>query len=113
MKMNHKKTMAMLLVGMMAFGSAAVAMTNVSEAHHREHRQETYADGTTNKYSHRMHEEETTHRMNLRALRYQHRKGEISDKEYNKRMKEEQKRHDREMQNIKSEYEAHNPHKSK
>ena len=74
MKMNRKKTMAMLLVGMMAFGSAAAAMTNVSEAHHREHRQETYADGTTNKYSHRMHEEETTHRMNLRALRYQHRK---------------------------------------
>ena len=114
MKINQKNITAIALAGMMSFGVASLAMSSVSEASsHHKVQQESYADGTSNKYSHRMHEEETTHNMNVRAIRYQHRKGELSDRDYEKRLKEEQKRHDKVMKDIKTDYENHNPHKSK
>lgn len=104
----------MALAGMMGFGLASFAMLPVSEAsHHHRDRQESFADGTSNEYSHRMRQEETTHNMNVRAIRYQHRKGELDDRAYKQRLTEEQKRHDRVMQAIKRDYETHNRHKSK
>ena len=109
MKISSKKITAVALAGMMSFGIASVSLSSVSEASEN---QETYVDGTTNKYSHRMHEEATKHNMNVRAIRYQHNKGEIGDKEYDHQLTNEQKRHDREMNDVKTDYEIHNPHKS-
>lgn len=113
MKANMKKVTAIALAGMMSFGVASVSLSSVSEAHRNDVQQEEYADGTSNKYSHRIHEEETTHRQNVRSIRYEHRKGMIDDKEHDKKLKEEQKRHDHQMKQIKEDYESHNHHKSK
>ena len=113
MKANMKKVTAIALAGMMSFGVASVSLSSVSEAHHNDAQQEEYADGTSNKYSHRIHEEETTHRQNVRSIRYEHRKGMIDDKEHEKKLKEEQERHDHQMKQIKEDYESHNHHKSK
>ncbi|MCH3958294.1 MAG: hypothetical protein LKE51_01600 [Selenomonas sp.] len=113
MKISTKKITAVALAGMMSFGIASISLSSVSEASHRQKPQQTYADGTTNEYSHRMHEEETKHNMNVRAIRYQHNKNQIGDKEYDQQLTNEQKRHDREMNNIKTDYEIHNHHKSK
>lgn len=112
MKFGCKKATALVLAGVMSFGLATVSLSGVSEAH-RHHAQQTYEDGTSNKYSHRMNEEEMTHKQNVRAIKYQKRKGEIGEKEYNRRLKVEQKRHDKIIEGIKAEYEAHNPHKNK
>lgn len=109
MKFNTKKITAAILAGMLSFGVFGVSLSSVSEA--AQAKQE-YADGTSNKYSHRIHEEERTHTQNVRYCRYQLKKGEITQKEYDKNMKNEQKRHDREMKNIKAEYDSHNHHKN-
>lgn len=113
MKFNMKKIMALALAGMMSFGVASVSLSQVSEAHHNDAQQEEYADGTTNKYSHSMHEEETTHKQNVRSIRYEKRKGMISEEEHDKKLKEEQERHDKKVEKIKADYESHNHHKSK
>ena len=114
MKLNRKNITVMTLAGLMSFGIATLALMPVSEAaHHHKEQQESFADGTSNPYSHRMHEEETTHYMNVRAIRYEHRQGELNDHGYDQRLTEEQKRHDKVMQDIKEDYEIHNPHKSK
>jgi hypothetical protein len=112
MKFDKKKVTALAMAGMMGFGIATVSLSGVSEAH-RHHAQQTFEDGTSNKYSHRINEEDMTHKQNVRALRYQKRKGQISEKEYNRQLRQEQERHDKIIKGIKDEYEAHNPHKSK
>ncbi|SFT79753.1 hypothetical protein SAMN02910356_02168 [Selenomonas sp. GACV-9] len=113
MKASMKKITALALAGMMSFGVTSVSLSSISEAHDSDVQQEEYADGTSNKYSHRIHEEETTHRQNVRSIRYEHRKGMIDDKEHDKKLKEEQERHDKKMQQIKDDYETHNHHKSR
>jgi hypothetical protein len=112
MKFNRQKATALVLAGIMSFGLATVSLSGVSEAH-RHHAQQSYEDGTSNKYSHRIHEEEMTHKQNVRALKYQKRTGDIGEKEYNRRLKDEQERHDKIIEGIKAEYEAHNPHKNR
>ncbi len=101
MFMGKKKIVAMALAGMMSFGIAGTAMTSVTEAAHKP----AYEDGTHNQYSHRLKEEDRVHNQNVRALKYQKKKGEISDKDYEKQMKKEQKRHDRVVKDVKGDYE--------
>lgn len=112
MQFDKKKFTALAMVGMMGFGIATVSLSGVSEAH-RHHAQQTFEDGTSNKYSQRINEEDMTHKQNVRALRYQKRNGQIGEKEYNRQLRQEQERHDKIIEGIKDEYEAHNPHKSK
>jgi hypothetical protein len=54
-----------------------------------------------------MKEEERTHRQNVLALKYQKKHGELTDKEFDKKMKQEQKRHDRVVSEIKDDYNHH------
>ena len=109
MKFNTKKITAAFLAGMLGFGIAGVSLPSASEAA----QQARFEDGTSNEYSHRMQEEERTHKQNVRYCRYQLKKGEISEKEYNKKMKEEQNRHDRELKKIKADYENRSHHRNK
>ena len=101
---KRKKIVAMALAGMMSFGIAGTAMTaSVAEAAIKP----AYEDGTHNQYSHRLKEEDRVHTQNVRALKYQKKKGEISEKDFNKEMKREQKRHDRVVKEVKGDYEKH------
>ena len=101
---KRKKIVALALAGMMSFGIAGTAMTaSVAEAAIKP----AYEDGTHNEYSHRMKEEERTHRQNILSLRYQKRHGEITEQEFDKKMKQEQKRHDRVVSEIKADYNRH------
>lgn len=106
MKMN-KRVLAAALAGVIFFGagSAVAVQTSVAEAAS----QKTYTDGTSNEYSHRMHEEEVTHNQNVRAIRYEYRK-DGDQKKYDQAMKREQKRHDKVVNDIKSDYAAHARH---
>lgn len=108
--MEKKKIVALALAGVMSFGASSVAMGSVTEAAHQE---KVYADGTSNKYSHRVHEEDVKHNQIVRSINYEHRQGRINDKEHAKQLKEEQQRHDKVMRDIKRDYESHNQHKSK
>ena len=103
LKVNGKKVLALALAGMFSFGIAGTAMTSVTEASDKT----AYEDGTHNKYSHRMKEEERTHRQNVLSLKYQKRHGELSEEEFDKKMKQEQKRHDRVVSEIKDDYNHH------
>ena len=104
MFMGKKKIVAMALAGMMSFGIAGMAVNaSTAEAAIKP----AYEDGTHNQFSHRLKEEERVHNQNVRALKYQKKKGEISEKEFNKEMKREQKRHDRVVNNVKSDYEKY------
>lgn len=103
---GKKKLVAMALAGMMSFGIAGTAMTSVSEAAIKP----AYEDGTHNQFSHRLKEEDRVHNQNVRALKYQKKKGEISDKDYEKQMKKEQKRHDRVVKDVKGDYEKQQRH---
>ena len=109
--MQKKKMLAMALAGVMSLGvySTVVMATTEAASHH----EKIYADGTTNEYSHRMHEEDVKHNQIVRSINYEHRKGRINDKEHAKQLKEEQQRHDKVMRDIKRDYEAHNHHRSK
>ena len=103
LKVNGKKVLALALAGMFSFGIAGMGMTSVTEAAEKP----AYEDGTHNEYSHRMKEEERTHRQNILSLRYQKRHGEITEQEFDKKMKQEQKRHDRVVSEIKADYNRH------
>lgn len=100
---KRKKVVALALAGVMSFGFAGMAMTSVTEAADKP----AYTDGTHNKYSHELKEEDRIHDQNVRALKYKKRKGEISEKEYDKAIKKEQKRHDKKVSSVKADYEKH------
>ncbi len=102
LKVNGKKVLALALAGMFSFGIAGMGMTSVTEAADKP----AYEDGTHNEYSHRMKEEERTHRQNILSLRYQKRHG-VTEQEFDKKMKQEQKRHDRVVSEIKADYNRH------
>ena len=104
MMVNRKKVLAMVLAGVISFGFVGTSFTAVTEAAEHE---AAYEDGTHNKYSHRLQEEERNHRQNVLSLRYKKRYGQIDDKEYEKRMKKEQERHDQAVKDIKADYEKH------
>lgn len=104
LKVNGKKIVALALAGMFGFGLAGMSVSTVAEAAANK---PAYEDGTHNQYSHRMKEEERTHRQNILSLRYQKRHGEISEEEFDKKMKQEQKRHDRVVNEIKEDYNRH------
>ena len=103
LKVNGKKVVALALAGMFGFGLAGMSVSTVAEASDKP----AYEDGTHNQYSHRLKEEDRVHTQNVRALKYQKKKGEISEKEFNKEMKREQKRHDRVVKEVKADYEKH------
>ena len=103
LKVDGKKVMALALAGMFSFGIAGMSAATVAEAANKP----AYEDGTHNQYSHRMKEEERTHRQNVLALKYQKKHGELTDKEFDKKMKQEQKRHDRVVSEIKDDYNHH------
>ena len=103
LKVNGKKIIALALAGMFGFGLAGMSVSTVAEASDKP----AYEDGTHNKYSHRMKEEERTHRQNVLSLRYQKKHGELTEKEFDKKMKQEQKRHDRVVSEIKDDYNRH------
>jgi hypothetical protein len=88
---------------MFGFGLAGMSVSTVAEASDKP----AYEDGTHNKYSHRMKEEERTHRQNVLSLKYQKKHGELTEKEFDKKMKQEQKRHDRVVSEIKDDYNRH------
>ncbi|WP_296769566.1 hypothetical protein [Selenomonas sp.] len=104
LQVNGKKVMVLALAGMFGFGIAGMSMTNVAEAAIKP----AYEDGTHNQYSHRMSEEDRVHRQNVLSLKYQKRHSELTEKEFDKKMKEEQKRHDRVVREIKDDYNHHN-----
>jgi len=106
-KVNHKKIVAAVLAAAFSFGVAGVTMSSAVEAAHHE---TAYEDGTHNEYSHRLKEEERLHRQNILTLRYDHKHGVISDKEFDKKMKQEQERHDEAVKKIKADYERHERH---
>ena len=108
LKVNGKKVMALALAGMFSFGIAGMVDASVTEAAIKP----AYEDGTHNEYSHRLKEEERVHRQNVLALKYKKRHGELTDKQFDKEMKEEQKRHDRVVQEIKDDYDHHNHHRN-
>lgn len=54
--------------------------------------EEAYSDHTSNEYSHRLHEEDVTHRMNISSIRYEYRK-DGDKKKFDRAMKKEQHRH--------------------
>ena len=103
LKVNGKKIIALALAGMFGFGLAGMSVSTVAEASDKP----AYEDGTHNKYSHRMKEEERTHRQNVLSLKYQKKHGELTEKEFDKKMKQEQKRHDRVVSEIKDDYNRH------
>jgi hypothetical protein len=103
LKVNGKKIIALALAGMFGFGLAGMTVSTVAEASDKP----AYEDGTHNKYSHRMKEEERTHRQNVLSLKYQKKHGELTEKEFDKKMKQEQKRHDRVVSEIKDDYNRH------
>ena len=103
LKVNGKKIVALALAGMFGFGLAGMSVSTVAEASDKP----AYEDGTHNKYSHRMKEEERTHRQNVLSLKYQKKHGELTEKEFDKKMKQEQKRHDRVVSEIKADYNRH------
>ena len=105
--MNMKKIAALALAGVMTFGAASVAVSPVSYAH--DSAQHEYADGTTNKYSHELKEEEKLHEQNVRTIRYQYRQ-DGNEKQYKKDLQKEQKRHDKAVKKIKADSEAHIRH---
>lgn len=98
---NHKKIAALALAGVLSFGVAGMSTASVAEAAHHE---AVYADGTHNEYSHRLEEENRLHRQNVLSLRYELRHGKISQKEFDKKMKHEQNRHDEAVKQIKADY---------
>lgn len=104
MMVNRKKVLAMALAGVISFGFTGEAFTAAAEAAEHE---AAYEDGTHNKYSHRLQEEDRNHRQNVLSLRYKKRYGQISDEEYDKQMKKEQERHDQAVKDIKADYEKH------
>jgi hypothetical protein len=103
LKVNGKKIIALALAGMFGFGLAGMSVSTLAEASDKP----AYEDGTHNKYSHRMKEEERTHRQNVLSLKYQKKHGELTEKEFDKKMKQEQKRHDRVVSEIKDDYNRH------
>lgn len=103
---KRKKIVALALAGMMSFGIAGTAMTSVTEAAHKP----AYTDGTHNEFSHRLKEEDKTHMQKIRVLKYQHKRGDISEKEFEREMKKEQKRHDRVVEKIKSDSDSYERH---
>ena len=103
LKVNGKKIVALALAGMFGFGLAGMSVSTVAEASDKP----AYEDGTHNEYSHRMKEEERTHRQNVLSLKYQKRHGGLTEKEFDKKMKQEQKRHDRVVREIKDDYNHH------
>lgn len=102
-----KKLMALALAGVMSFGVASVSLASVSEA--ATHHEEQYADGTTNKYSHELKEENAKHEQNVRTIRYEFSK-DGDQKKYDKAMKKEQQRHDKVVAKIKANSDAHVRH---
>ncbi len=107
-----KKGIALAMVAMFSFGAAMVTVTGTSEAsYHRDQRQEIYEDGTTNKRSHELHQEDITHDINIGALRYQLNKGEIAQKEYDLQFRKEQQRHDKAVAKIKGQSEKVSKHR--
>lgn len=108
--MQKKKIIAMALAGIMSFGVASVSVMSTTEAaHHRQHVEQQYADGTSNEYSHRMKEEDKLHEQNVRTIRYEYRKGG-DKKKYDSELAKEQKRHDKVVRDIKADSEAHLRH---
>ena len=103
LKVNGKKIVALALAGMFGFGLAGMSVSTVAEASDKP----AYEDGTHNKYSHRLQEEDRNHRQNVLSLRYKKRYGQISEEEYDKQMKKEQERHDQAVKDIKADYEKH------
>lgn len=71
--------------------------------------EEAYSDHTSNEYSHRLHEEDVTHRMNISSIRYEYRK-DGDKKKFDRAMKKEQERHDKVVKEIKSDYDSHAHH---
>ncbi len=108
LKVNGKKVIALALAGMFGFGLVGMSASTVAEAAIKP----AYEDGTHNQYSHRLKEEERVHRQNVLSLKYQKRHGELTEKEFDKKMKEEQKRHDRVVSEIKEDYDHHNTHRN-
>ncbi len=107
MMVNRKKVMAVALAGMLSFGFMSSALTSVTEAAPQE---PAFTDGTHNEYSHRLKEEERTHKQNVRYLRYQLKHDQLSQKDFDKKMRAEQNRHDRAVKEIKADYEKHKYH---
>ena len=108
--MQKKKIIAMALAGIMSFGVASVSVMSPTEAaHHRQHVEQQYADGTSNEYSHRMKEEEKLHEQKVRDIRTAYRQ-DGDQKQYNRELQKEQKRHDKVVKEIKSDSEAHIRH---
>ena len=62
MMVNRKKVLAMALAGVISFGFTGAAFTAAAEAAEHE---AAYEDGTHNKYSHRLQEEDRNHRQNV------------------------------------------------
>ena len=88
MNMKMKQLVAVALASVMTFGAASVAISPVSYAH--DSAQHEYADGTTNKYSHALKEEEARHEQAVRTIRYQYRQ-DGNEKQYQKDLKKEHK----------------------
>lgn len=109
--MIKKKWIALATAGVMSFGIWSAGMVSYAEAgsHHKPPQQ--YEDGTTNKDSHEMRQEETRHDQEVRKINAKYRASK-NEKEYKKELKEEQKRHDKEVQRIKNRYDRHHHEKS-
>lgn len=108
LKVNGKKVMALALAGMFGFGLAGMTVSNVAEAAIKP----AYEDGTHNQYSHRLKEEERVHRQNVLAIKYEKKRGELTEKQFDKKMKNEQKRHDRVVREVKDDYDHHNRYRN-
>lgn len=109
MKMK-KRILAGALAGVMFLGVGGFTMlqtTTVAEA-----AQESYNDGTTNEFSHRMKQEGTKHEQNVRSIRYEYRQ-DGDQKKYDRNLEKEQKRHDKEMRDIRADYDSHARHEAR
>lgn len=88
MKRKHP-IIAAALAGVMALSAASLTIAPATTA---EAAEEAYSDHTSNEYSHRLHEEDVTHRMNISSIRYEYRK-DGDKKKFDRAMKKEQHRH--------------------
>ena len=109
MNFDRKKLAALAVAGIMSFGIAGASVASYAEAAGDSHH---YEDGTTNRDSHEMKQEEMRHEKNVKEIEANYRYTKDA-KTRDKELKKEQERHDKEMARIKARYDRHHPEKSR
>lgn len=101
---TKKSILAAAFAGLMTLGITGAVLAPASTAAAAE--KPPYEDGTTNEYSHRLHQEDIEHDNRLGSIRYEYRQDK-NQKKYEKALKKEQERHDKVVKQIKRDYENH------